>query len=69
MLDCRDSLGTPIKKPTRIITNSMCVAAALGGHCDGFHQHAQTLGRSTELKQAEHYSEKFCKEIYDGVKQ
>ncbi|CAK0808101.1 unnamed protein product [Prorocentrum cordatum] len=48
-----DNYGDPIRKPTcMMVPNGSCFSGWLERRCDGSHQHADMVGRSTALAQA-----------------
>ena len=55
---------TPVKKPNRRLTNSLCLADCLEKHCPGDHTHEPLLeGRA---KAAQEYPSKLCAQIVSG---
>ena len=52
---------TPVKKPTRWLTNSPCLADKLDKHCPGTHTHEQLLGG--KAKGAQVYPPQLCAAI------
>ena len=61
-----DALGKAyIRKPTKFMTNSECIARHLAQRCPGNHRHIQLInGRA---KAAEVYPDKLCKAIVKGL--
>ena len=61
-----DELGTAfIRKPTKFMTNSQCIANKLEQRCPGNHRHIQLInGRA---KAAEVYPEGLVKQILQGL--
>ena len=55
---------TPVKKPTRWLTNSPCLADSLEKHCPGDHVHEPLLGG--KAKAAQEYPPKLCAQIVSG---
>ena len=62
----QDELGTAfIRKPTKFMTNSQCIANRLSQRCPGNHRRIQLInGRA---KAAEVYPDKLCKAILSGL--
>ena len=55
---------TPVKKPTRWLTNSPCLADCLEKHCPCNHTHEPLLGG--RAKAAQEYPPKLCTQIVSG---
>ena len=55
---------TPVKKPTRWLTNSPCLPDSLEKHCPGDHAHEPLLGG--KAKAAQEYPPELCNQIVAG---
>ena len=54
-----------IRKPTKFMTNAICIARQLAQRCPGNHRHIQLVGG--RAKAAEVYPDELCKAISRGL--